>query len=95
VVTALLSIGTREIASDYKFMATFHNMTGPGGTPVVRCYVKGAPDVLISRGGSYRAPDGTLVPVTEDNRSLALEANDPRTSCAWSGSSNALGTWSP
>jgi Ca2+-transporting ATPase len=62
--------------SDYKFMATFHQMTGPRGEPVVRCYVKGAPDVLISRGGSYRAPDGSLVPVTDDNRHLALEAND-------------------
>jgi Ca2+-transporting ATPase len=62
--------------SDYKFMATFHNMTGSDGNPVVRCYVKGAPDVLISRGGSYRAPDGTLVAVTDDNRSLATDAND-------------------
>jgi Ca2+-transporting ATPase len=62
--------------SDYKFMATFHNMTGTDGKPVVRCYVKGAPDVLVSRGGSYRAPDGTLVPVTDANRSLALDAND-------------------
>jgi Ca2+-transporting ATPase len=62
--------------SDYKFMATFHNMTGPGGQPVVRCYVKGAPDVLISRGGSYRDPDGTVVGVTDANRHLATEAND-------------------
>jgi Ca2+-transporting ATPase len=62
--------------SDYKFMATFHHMTGPDGKPVVRCYVKGAPDVLISRGGSYRAPDGTVVPVTDQNRSLATDAND-------------------
>jgi P-type Ca2+ transporter type 2C len=62
--------------SDYKFMATFHNMTGPDGKAVVRCYVKGAPDVLISRGGSYRDPDGSLVPVTDQNRSLATEAND-------------------
>jgi P-type Ca2+ transporter type 2C len=62
--------------SDYKFMATFHNMTGATGERVVRCYVKGAPDVLISRGGSYRAPDGCLVPITDQNRHLALEAND-------------------
>ena len=61
--------------SEYKFMATFHEMTGPNG-PVVRCYVKGAPDVLISRGGSYRGPDGTIVPITDENRHLALEAND-------------------
>jgi P-type Ca2+ transporter type 2C len=62
--------------SDYKFMATFHNMTGPDGKPVVRCYVKGAPDVLISRGGSYRDPDGSVVAVTDANRHLATEAND-------------------
>src|SRR4029453_1950384 len=62
--------------SEYKFMATFHEMTGTDGRTVVRCYVKGAPDVLISKGGSYRTPDGTIVPVTDDNRHLALEAND-------------------
>ena len=62
--------------SEYKFMATFHEMTGTDGAPVIRCYVKGAPDVLISRGGSYRNPDGTIVPVTDQNRHLALEAND-------------------
>ncbi|HKQ01363.1 MAG TPA: cation-transporting P-type ATPase [Actinomycetes bacterium] len=62
--------------SDYKFMATFHNMTGPDGKPVVRCYVKGAPDVLIARSGSYRSPDAALAAITDQNRSLALEAND-------------------
>ncbi|HEX6326212.1 MAG TPA: cation-transporting P-type ATPase [Jiangellaceae bacterium] len=62
--------------SDYKFMATFHNMTDPHGEPVVRCYVKGAPDVLIARGGSYLQPNGTVLPITDENRSLALEVND-------------------
>jgi Ca2+-transporting ATPase len=62
--------------SDYKFMATFHEMPAADGRPVVRCYVKGAPDVLIGRGGSYRDPDGTIVPITDENRSRALEAND-------------------
>jgi P-type Ca2+ transporter type 2C len=62
--------------SDYKFMATFHHMTGAKGERVVRCYVKGAPDVLISRGGSYRDPDGSVVAVTDANRHLASEAND-------------------
>ncbi len=62
--------------SEYKFMATFHEMKGADGTPVVRCYVKGAPDVLISRGVSYLAPDGTTVPVSDDNRHLASDAND-------------------
>src|SRR5256886_15275249 len=62
--------------SDYKFMATFHEMSDADGARVVRCYVKGAPDVLIDRGGSYRDPDGTIVPITDQNRSAALEAND-------------------
>ena len=62
--------------SDYKFMATFHEMKARDGAPVIRCYVKGAPDVLIARGGSYVGPDGEKVPVTEQNKHLALEAND-------------------
>jgi P-type Ca2+ transporter type 2C len=62
--------------SDYKFMATFHRMTGSKGEPVIKCYVKGAPDVLIGRGTSYRNPDGEIVPITDANRSLAIEAND-------------------
>jgi Ca2+-transporting ATPase len=57
-------------------MATFHRMTGRGGRDVIRCYVKGAPDVLIAKGASYLAPDGSTVPVTDENRHLALEAND-------------------
>jgi Ca2+-transporting ATPase len=32
--------------SDYKFMATFHRWTDDQGREVVRCFVKGAPDVL-------------------------------------------------
>jgi Ca2+-transporting ATPase len=62
--------------SDYKFMATFHEMTGPTGAPVVRCYVKGAPDVLIARGGAYPNPDGTVTPITDRTRPLAVAAND-------------------
>jgi Ca2+-transporting ATPase len=61
--------------SEYKFMATFHEMN-EGGRAIVRCYVKGAPDVLIGKGGSFRDPAGTIVPITDDNRHLALEAND-------------------
>jgi Ca2+-transporting ATPase len=62
--------------SDYKFMATFHNMTDEQGKPVVRCFVKGAPDVLIARGGSYWMPGGEAVPVTDENRQLALDENE-------------------
>ena len=62
--------------SDYKFMATFHEMTDEQGRPVVRCFVKGAPDVLIGRGGSYLMPDGGLRPIDDGNRRLALDEND-------------------
>jgi Ca2+-transporting ATPase len=62
--------------SDYKFMATFHNMTNEQGQPVVRAFVKGAPDVLIARAGSYWLPGGATKPITDENRPLALKEND-------------------
>ncbi len=62
--------------SDYKFMATFHNMTNAQGQPVVRCFVKGAPDVLIARSSSYWLPGGEVQPITEENKPLALKEND-------------------
>ena len=73
---ALPRVAEVPFDSEYKFMATFHEMTADDGRPVVRCYVKGAPDVLIARATTIRKPDGTLVPITDDNRHLALEAND-------------------
>ncbi len=60
----------------YKFMATFHNMKDEGGKPVVRCLVKGAPDILISRGSSYLSATGEVLAVTDQNRHLALDEND-------------------
>jgi Ca2+-transporting ATPase len=62
--------------SDYKFMATFHNMNDHQGKPVVRCFVKGAPDVLIARAGSYWMPGGEVLTLTDENRPLALKEND-------------------
>src|SRR6476661_1091498 len=44
--------------SDYKFMATFHTMPAADGTPVVRAYVKGAPDVILDRSTYARMPGG-------------------------------------
>jgi Ca2+-transporting ATPase len=60
--------------SDYKFMATFHEMED-GGHPVVRCLVKGAPDVLLARSGRIRMPDGSTTPAA-DGRTRVLEEND-------------------
>src|SRR4051794_39406451 len=73
---ALPRVAEVPFDSDYKFMATFHEMTADDGRPVVRCYVKGAPDVLIDRATTIRHPDGSLLQITDDNRHLALEAND-------------------
>ena len=39
--------------SDYKFMATFHRWTDATGQDVVRCFIKGAPDVLAGRADRY------------------------------------------
>lgn len=44
--------------SDYKFMATFHNWTDEHGREVVRCFVKGAPDVLSARADRYLGEAG-------------------------------------
>jgi Ca2+-transporting ATPase len=62
--------------SDYKFMATFHNMTDQEGKPVVRCFVKGAPDVLIKRSGSYWVPGSGVMAAGHDAGALALKEND-------------------
>lgn len=62
--------------SDYKFMATFHNMKDAQNKPVVRAFVKGAPDVLIGRGGYFWMPEGENVAVTSENQKLALAEND-------------------
>ena len=62
--------------SDYKFMATFHSMKDAKEKPVIRCFVKGAPDVLIARGSSYWLPGGEERPISDENRHLALEENE-------------------
>ena len=56
----------------YKFMATFHNMNDEQGKPVVRCCVKGAPDVVIGLSSFYWLPGGATQPITAENRQLAL-----------------------
>ncbi|WP_406466655.1 cation-translocating P-type ATPase [Streptomyces hirsutus] len=46
--------------SDYKFMATFHDWTDDSGRAVVRCFVKGAPDVLADRADRLVGEEGIL-----------------------------------
>jgi len=59
----------------YKLMATFHEMTNDAGKPVIRCYVKGAPDQLLARAVAADDGNGGAVPV-ETVRTRYLEEND-------------------
>jgi P-type Ca2+ transporter type 2C len=46
--------------SEHKFMATFHPWTDETGRNIVRCFIKGAPDVLARRADRYRGGEGIL-----------------------------------
>ncbi len=61
--------------SAYKLMATFHHMTNSQGQPVVRAYVKGAPDVLLARSSHAITPKGEVIPVDDQVRQYVEEAN--------------------
>jgi P-type Ca2+ transporter type 2C len=67
-------VGEVPFDSDYKLMATFHEMEDEG-RKVVRCFVKGAPDVLLARATTIRNVDGSAVPV-EEGRERAEAEND-------------------
>jgi P-type Ca2+ transporter type 2C len=67
-------VGEVPFDSDYKLMATFHEMED-GGRKVIRCFVKGAPDVLLARSSSVRDPDGSGVPA-DAARERVLAEND-------------------
>jgi Ca2+-transporting ATPase len=60
--------------SEYKLMATFHEMES-AGRKVVRCFVKGAPDVLLARSSQVRDADGSSV-AAESARDRVLAEND-------------------
>ncbi len=62
--------------SEYKLMATFHNMTSPEQEPVVRAYVKGAPDVLLDRSAHVFTPLGKIIPLDESIRQAVIAEND-------------------
>ena len=59
--------------SDYKYMATFHHMVNADGKPIVRAYVKGAPDVLFSLSSEMRW--GEKLYTMADALPKALEEN--------------------
>ncbi|WP_426573099.1 cation-translocating P-type ATPase [Aquihabitans sp. McL0605] len=61
--------------SDYKFMATFHDVE-VDGRPMVRCFVKGAPDVLLARSTGFLDADGTPAAMAEADLAKVLTEND-------------------
>ena len=61
--------------AEYKLMATFHEMED-GGREVVRCFVKGAPDVLLARSSHYMDAAGSSAPMFDENRQRVLVEND-------------------
>ena len=69
-------VGEVPFDSEYKLMATFHEMEDDG-RKLVRCFVKGAPDVLLARSSQIRDVDGSTVPA----ESVAT-ASSPRTTAS-------------
>jgi Ca2+-transporting ATPase len=56
-------------------MATFHRMQPNGGKPVIRAFVKGAPDVVLGLSTMGLNAEGKPEPI-ESHRARALEEND-------------------
>ncbi len=67
-------VGEVPFDSEYKLMATFHEMEADGRR-VVRCFVKGAPDVLLARSSHLRDADGSSI-ATEGVLAQVLAEND-------------------
>ncbi|MFL5969977.1 MAG: cation-translocating P-type ATPase [Gaiellaceae bacterium] len=67
-------VGEVPFDSEYKFMATFHEMQD-GGAKVVRCFVKGAPDIVLARSAYVRDVDGSMLPA-DSYRDRVMTEND-------------------
>jgi Ca2+-transporting ATPase len=67
-------LGEVPFDSEYKLMATFHELEDDG-RKVVRCFVKGAPDVLLARSSHLRDADGSSIPA-EGAAERVLAEND-------------------
>ena len=58
-------VATLPFDAAYKMMATFHAMKDASGRDVIRGYIKGAPDQLLSRATGAHGPDGVEVPIAQ------------------------------
>ncbi len=61
--------------SDYKFMATFHKMNSKDGKPIVRGYIKGAPDVIVDRSSTARMSGDKRELLTDEMRQKVMDEN--------------------
>jgi Ca2+-transporting ATPase len=59
----------------YKLMATFHKMTDASGKQVIRCFVKGAPDQLLTRAATVVGADDGPAPADGAFRQRYLAEN--------------------
>ena len=62
--------------SDYKMMATFHNLEDADGKPVVRAFVKGAPDVILGRAAAGIDKEGRARAMPADVRARVEAENE-------------------
>jgi Ca2+-transporting ATPase len=62
----------------YKLMATFHHMRDESGRDVVRCFVKGAPDQLLTRATTTLAADDLHPVDVTDQMRERYEAENQR-----------------
>ena len=78
------AVSTREVYpriaevpfdAEYKLMATFHSLTDESGKPVIRCFVKGAPDQLLARAATALDPDTGPVPLDDRLRDVYRSEN--------------------
>ena len=69
-------VGEVPFDAEYKLMATFHEMNAEDGSRVVRCYVKGAPDVLLARSTRYLGAEGQSHAMAADDPAKVLAEND-------------------
>ena len=60
----------------YKLMATFHQVVDDDGCPVVRAYVKGAPDQLFARAGSRLGPDLAVAELDDEFKGRFFGENE-------------------
>jgi P-type Ca2+ transporter type 2C len=59
----------------YKLMATFHKMTDASGQQMIRCFVKGAPDQLLTRAATVLDADDGPAPADGAFRQRYLAEN--------------------